>query len=94
MGVVPQLVTSTWVGGDDPLMAFRTTALGQGANMALPVFALFLKKVYADPSLNITPEKVFPKPSQPLTIELDCDKYDEENQNDYQNLDDGNDIGI
>jgi len=94
MGVVPQLVTATWVGGDDPVIAFRSTALGQGANMALPVFALFLKKVYADPSLGIHPDEVFPKPSQPLTIELDCDKYNEQNQNDYQELDNEDDLNF
>ncbi len=89
MGVIPQLVTATWVGGDDPVISFRSTALGQGANMALPVFAIFLKKIYADSDLMIDQNAVFPKPAEQLTIELDCDKYKESRQSDYEELEEG-----
>lgn len=86
MGVIPDLVTGTWVGGDDPLMRFRTTNLGQGANMALPIFAEFLKRVYADKTLGISPEAEFPKPSEPLSIELDCEKYESGHRSEYDDL--------
>ena len=47
MGVTPNLVGGVWSGWEDQSIHFETLAEGQGANMALPVFAIFLKKVYA-----------------------------------------------
>lgn len=54
MGLTPDLVTGVWVGGDDRSIRFRSTALGQGANMALPIWALYMKKVYADQTLQVS----------------------------------------
>jgi penicillin-binding protein 1A len=54
MGLTPDLVTGVWVGGDDRTIRFRTTSLGQGANMALPIWALYMKKIYADNQLQLT----------------------------------------
>jgi penicillin-binding protein 1A len=54
MGLTPDLVTGVWVGGDDRTIRFRTTALGQGANMALPIWALYMKKIYSDTQLQLT----------------------------------------
>jgi penicillin-binding protein 1A len=54
MGLTPDLVTGVWVGGDDRTIRFRSTALGQGANMALPIWALYMKKVYSDNQLQLT----------------------------------------
>jgi penicillin-binding protein 1A len=54
MGLTPDLVTGVWVGGDDRTIRFRSTSLGQGANMALPIWALYMKKVYADNQLQLT----------------------------------------
>lgn len=54
MGLTPDLVTGVWVGGDDRTIRFRSTSLGQGANMALPIWALYMKKVYADNSLQVS----------------------------------------
>ncbi len=53
MGVTQKLVTGVWVGGDDRSIHFRSLALGQGAKMAMPAYAKFMEKVYADPSLAI-----------------------------------------
>jgi len=75
MGVTPQLVAGTWVGGDDRVIRFRTMQYGQGAAMALPVFAYFLQKCYADKSLGIDPNAKFPVPEGEMQIELDCGKY-------------------
>lgn len=86
MGMTPDLVAGVWVGGDDPVFRFRTTKLGQGANMALPIYAHFIQKVYADESLGISKEAKFPELKGRNTIELDCKKYDEINKNDYHNL--------
>ena len=48
MGITPNLVTGVWSGCDDRSAHFRTIQYGQGANMALPVFAEYMKRVYAD----------------------------------------------
>lgn len=74
MGITPELVTGVWVGCEDRSVHFRTTQLGQGANMALPIWALYMKKLYADKTLNIY-QGDFEKPAGKLSIELDCNKY-------------------
>jgi penicillin-binding protein 1A len=86
MGVIPDLVAGVWVGGDDPVFRFRYTSLGQGAHMALPIYALFLQRIYADESLGISKEAKFPELKDRQTIELDCDKYKESNRNSYDEL--------
>ena len=77
MGITPQLTTGIWVGCDDRSAHFRSITLGQGANMALPIWALYMQKVYADTSLYIT-KGPFQKPVKPLTVEIDCDKYEQQ----------------
>lgn len=62
MGVTPNLVTGVWVGGEDRDIHFDNITLGQGANMALPVFALYMKEVYANEDINITMEDEFEAP--------------------------------
>ncbi len=61
MGFTPKLVTATWVGGEDRSIHFDRTAQGQGAAMALPIFGLFMQKVYADPRLGYSPDDQFSK---------------------------------
>jgi penicillin-binding protein 1A len=78
MGITPQLTTGVWVGCEDRSAHFRTIGLGQGANMALPIWALYMQRVYADTSLTITTNP-FPRPSVPLKVEIDCEKF-EQNQ--------------
>lgn len=53
MGVTQKLVAGVWVGGDDRSIHFRSLALGQGAKMAMPAYAKFMEKVYADQTLAI-----------------------------------------
>lgn len=74
MGITPELVSGVWVGCEDRSVHFRTTQLGQGANMALPIWALYMKKLYADKDLNIY-QGDFEKPTGKISIELDCNKY-------------------
>jgi len=54
MGVTPDLVSGAWVGAEDRAIHFQTIRLGQGANMALPIWALYMKKAYNDKTLNIS----------------------------------------
>lgn len=73
MGIVPQLSTGVWVGCEDRSAHFRTITLGQGANMALPIWALYMRKVYDDPSLGF--EMIdFEKPMSGFEIETDCEE--------------------
>jgi penicillin-binding protein 1A len=74
MGVTQDLAAGLWVGGDNRSVRFRTIALGQGAVLALPVWGLFMQKVYEDPRLKeIYRRRPFEKPEN-LSIELDCNK--------------------
>lgn len=73
MGIVPNLTTGVWVGAEDRAAHFADLARGQGASMALPIWALYMKKCYADKSLEVS-DKEFDKPTN-LTIELDCEKF-------------------
>ena len=72
IGYCPQLIAGAWVGCDDREFRFRSEALGQGAAAALPIWALFMRRVYADKSLNIDPAKRF---KQPDGFD-DCDSND------------------
>jgi len=63
VGITPKLATGVWVGWEDRATHFKETGEGQGARMALPVWAYFMQKVYADSSLNISEEDKFVKPS-------------------------------
>ncbi len=76
IGLTPDLSTGTWVGAEDRSVHFRTIGLGQGANMALPIWAIYMQKVYDDPELNIS-RGDFEKPLKPVSYELDCDKVDD-----------------
>jgi penicillin-binding protein 1A len=63
MGVTPFLVSGVWVGGEDRSIHFDYTADGQGANMSLPVWALYMKKVYANPALGYSQDDRFDIPA-------------------------------
>lgn len=77
MGITPDLTTGIWVGAEDRSVHFRSIRLGQGANMALPIWAIYMKKVYADSSLHIS-QGNFEKPLKDISIEFDCEKYDKQ----------------
>jgi penicillin-binding protein 1A len=73
MGMVPNLVTGVWVGAEDRAVHFSSITYGQGAAMALPIWALYMKSCYDDAELNVSTED-FEKPDN-LSIEFDCEKY-------------------
>ncbi|MBL0309784.1 MAG: transglycosylase domain-containing protein [Bacteroidetes bacterium] len=78
IGCTPDLIAGSWTGCDDRYIRFRSMQYGQGASTALPIWAKFFQKVYAD-SLNfhqeINPEHRFQPPVEKMTIELDCSKF-------------------
>ncbi|RMB59097.1 penicillin-binding protein [Dokdonia sinensis] len=80
MGIVPNLVTGVWVGGDDRAVHFPSLRYGQGATMALPIWGMYMRDVYKDKDLEIS-DDAFEKPDN-LTIEIDCDKYNSEGVSD------------
>ena len=71
MGVVPNLATGVWTGGEDRSTHFAGITKGQGGTMSLPSWALFMQKCYADKTLNISKED-FEKPEN-LTININCE---------------------
>jgi len=77
MGLTPDLTTGVWVGGEERSIHFRTLALGSGGNMALPIWAYYMKKIYADPALGIS-QGDFEKPMGGFNIETDCEKLEKE----------------
>ena len=81
MGLTPDLVCGTWVGGDDRSIHFRSANYGQGNKLAMPVYGKFLQKVYADKSISVS-KAPFPKPAQPLSVEIDCSRYNNGGIND------------
>lgn len=72
VGFVPRLVNACWVGGEDRDIHFNTTASGQGASTALPIWALYMKKVLADPTLGYSSNEKFLIPADlPMKHEED-----------------------
>ena len=83
IGMVPNLVTGVWVGGEDRSIHFEEIAFGQGATMSLPIWGLFMKKCYEDEELGVSKED-FEEPGN-LTIELDCSKVQPEKSESEEN---------
>jgi len=73
MGVTPNLVAGVWSGWEDQSIHFNSLGEGQGATIALPIFALFLQKLYADPQFESMESDIFERPAG-FTQELDCDR--------------------
>ncbi len=80
IGVTPDLVSGTWVGWDDMKVRFRSTSLGSGAAMALPIFAYYMKSVYADKSIKINKGE-FDQPQDTKGLVFDCKKQEEDENN-------------
>jgi len=83
MGITPDLTTGVWVGAEDRSVHFRSTQLGQGSHTALPIWAIYMKKVYADKSLGIS-QGDFTRPNIPgLDLNFDCDRYENDEAVEY-----------
>ncbi|RQP16176.1 transglycosylase domain-containing protein [Parapedobacter defluvii] len=87
IGITPELVSGVWTGAEDRGISFYSMAEGQGAQAALPVFALYMQKVYADTTLHYT-KGDFPLPEGGITRELDCSKYQQFFGEEEEKLDD------
>jgi membrane carboxypeptidase/penicillin-binding protein len=74
IGITPQLVTGVWTGAEDRAIHFTSEDDGEGANSALPVFAIYMKKVYADSKLKYT-KGDFEAPQGGISIALNCEAY-------------------
>lgn len=72
MGMVPNLVTGVWVGGEERATHFKSITYGQGASMALPIWGLYMKKCYADKELDVSKDE-FERPAN-ISINVDCSK--------------------
>ena len=87
IGMVPNLVTGVWVGGEDRSVHFKDIAFGQGATMSLPIWGLFMNKCYEDEELSISKED-FDEPES-ISIELDCSKIlPDESESDESDIND------
>jgi len=80
MGLTPHLMTGVWVGGEDRAIHFSTLEYGQGASLALPIWAYYMNKVHEDKTLNYLIKDVFEKPKN-IKVNVDCSKDDEKNVN-------------
>ena len=76
IGCVPNLVTGVWVGGEERSIRFGSGGYGQGASAALPIWALYMQRVYKDGSLEISKEN-FDLPESSDGIQMDCSRYKE-----------------
>ena len=72
IGMVPNLAAGVWVGCEDRAAHFRAMAYGQGASSAMPIWAVFMKKCYADPTLDVS-QGEFERPAGGISIDLTCE---------------------
>ena len=79
VGITPQLVCVTWVGSDDHRIGFRNTGIGQGANSALPIFALLMQKMNNDSNFNEITKARFQPLSQELASLMECPPEERDN---------------
>ena len=84
MGMVPNLVTGVWVGGEDRSVHFEDIAFGQGATMALPIWAQYMKNAYLNPDLRVSAED-FQVP-EIINIPLDCENLNIESSKKKKDL--------
>ncbi|WP_299393497.1 transglycosylase domain-containing protein [uncultured Gelidibacter sp.] len=90
MGMVPNLVTGVWVGGEERATHFKSIAYGQGASMALPIWGLYMKKCYADKDLDVSTGE-FERPAN-LSINVDCSRHNMNSSSDIDGFDDSLDF--
>jgi penicillin-binding protein 1A len=75
MGYTPSIVAGAWVGGEYPQVRFRSLSLGQGANTALPIWAIFVKELQKDPYFKVMAQAQFPLPTVEVMQSLNCAPY-------------------
>ena len=85
IGYTPDLITGVWVGGDNPVIRFRSMSLGQGSHAAMPVWARFMQKLYHDPLYKYSKESEFGI-SEEIKHELDCPDFKEQQYDSFKDL--------
>jgi len=75
IGFVPNLVTGVWTGADNRSVRFRDLYLGQGAEMALPIWGSYMQKLYAENDLNISKQK-FRYPETGVSVSTNCNNHE------------------
>ncbi|WP_199137101.1 transglycosylase domain-containing protein [Pedobacter sp. ASV12] len=86
MSITPDLVTGVWTGCEDRAFHFTSTRDGEGANSALPIYAGFIKKVYANPNIKIS-KADFEPPKNGVSIVFDCNQYQQQQEQGTTELD-------
>lgn len=81
IGLVPDLVTGVWVGGEERSIHFRSITLGSGSNMALPIWGEFMQNIYTDPDFKNLYNNKFEKPQKKISINLNCKIENSNNSN-------------
>lgn len=84
IGLVPELVTGVWVGGEERSIHFRSIALGSGSNMALPIWGEFMQNIYNDKEFKESYNHIFNKPKKDISINLDCNTNNSDNNNIFE----------
>lgn len=79
VGITPNLISVTWAGADDHRIGFPSTSIGQGANSALPAFALLMQKMNKDPYFNNITAARFAPPSGTVQMMLNCEPEKRDN---------------
>lgn len=77
IGYTPEIVAGVWVGADNPAIHFQSGAYGQGARMALPVWALFMQQAIVDPAFSYWNSVSFAPLDDELAAAIDCPLYTE-----------------
>lgn len=94
IGMTPQLVSGIWVGGENRSIHFDNIGMGSGTAMALPIYAEYMQRIYADSSLLITQEDVFIEPVG-FDLDIDCEAQKKNTDSDIELDDDfGGSSGI
>lgn len=83
IGMLPNLATGVWVGGEDRSVRFPSITYGQGATLALPIWGMYMKDVFADEHLDVSTEE-FEKPEN-LSIQINCDEFSDEESEEEEN---------
>ena len=79
---VPDLVTGVWTGADNRSVRFRDLHLGQGAEMALPIWGEYMQQLYKNSNLNIS-DQDFPFPEGGVSVTLDCEEKTQFNNDEF-----------
>lgn len=85
IGFTPDIIAGVWVGGDNTRIRFRSMSLGQGSHAAMPIWALFMQKIYTDPLYKFSRNSKFDIPDD-IMAEMNCQDFREEKYESFKDL--------